>query len=233
MSDFRREESGCIKENFCNNYCMLKNRENLLRKFLSISTIILVFCLGSACADKNIIPVTGIDPRALPLLNTMTMMAGTVEAIGQTATAYSFTPTSSPIPTATPNENEIKNLISNAIKDKLIATLGAEITVIDVKFGPVGAQVYTDLYIEINCVSDNSSVCPSNQVIVAVVDSCKEKKKKVIENVPSTIQKMAITIYNPGYSTIVIESKWSDVVDYFNDKLSADAFGRLIAYIQY
>ena len=204
-----------------------------MKKCSVVLVIFTLFALLAACIDdKVIIPVTG-NASAQPLLDTMTAIAKTVEGIAGSATAYAATQTPSPIPTSTPSENEIKNLISDAIKDKLIATLGAKITVIDVKFGPVGAQVFTDLYIEINCVSDNSNVCPANQVIVAVVDSCKEKKKRVIENVPGTTQKLAITIYNPGYSTTVIEATWSDVVDYFNNKISADIFGRLIKYTQY
>ena len=204
-----------------------------MKKGSIVSILFILFASLAACMDDEIIiPVTG-NASAQPLLDTMTAIAKTVEGIAGSATAYAATLTPTPRPTATPNENEIKNIISDAIKDKLIASLGAKISVVDVKFGPVGAQEYTDLYIEINCASDNGSVCPSNQVIVAVVDSCKEKKKKVIENVPGSTQKLAITIYTPGYSTTVIEAKWSDVVAYFNDKITADVFGRLITYAQY
>jgi len=204
-----------------------------MKKCLVVSVVFILLVSLAACIDEEIIiPVTS-NASAQPLLDTMTAIAKTVEGIAGSATAYAATLTPTPRPTATPNQNEIKNLISDAIKDKLIATLGAKITVVEVKFGPVGAQVFTDLYIEVNCVSDNGNVCPSNQVIVAVVDSCKEKKKKVIENVPGTTQKLTITIYNPGYSTTVIEANWSDVVDYFNDKITADIFGRLIESTQY
>lgn len=212
---------------------MLKTRDGFLKKFLAVSTIFIVFGLGSACADRGLIPVTGINPKAQPLLDTMTAIAKTVEGLAGSATAYAATYTPSPIPTATPNENEIRNLISNAIKDKLISSLGVKITVGDVKFGPVGAQKYTDLYIEMNCVSDNNNVCPSSQVVSVVVDSCKEKKKKFLENIPFEIQVLIITIYDPGHSVQVVEADWPDVLAYINGDIPAETFSRLIRYYQY
>jgi hypothetical protein len=155
---------------------MLKTRAVFLKRTLAVSTLSLVFIFGSACADE-MIPVTGsnLNPSALPLLYTMTSMANTVEVLGQTVTAYAATLTPSPVPTKIPDENELKKLISETIKNQLVATLGAKITVVDVKFGPVGAQEYSSLYVEMNCISDNNGTCPSTQAIIAVVDSCKEK----------------------------------------------------------
>ena len=104
---------------------------------------------------------------------------------------------------------------------------------VDVKFGPVGAQKYTQLYVEMNCVSNGSNICPPSQVVSAVVDACKDKKKKFLANVPFDTEKLIITIYNPGHATQVVEAKWSDVRDYLNDDMTADVFGRLITYTQY
>ena len=215
---------------------MLKNREGFLKKFLAASTILLVFVFGSACTDRGLIPVTGIDPKAQPLLNTLTVIAGTVEAIGQTATAYSFTPTPSntpPPPTKVPDPNVLRNLLSDTINGKLIAILGARITVVNVSYGPGGALIFTELYIEMSCESQNNSVCPSPQVVTAVIDSCKEKKKKVMENVPSTTELLVITIYDPGHSVQVVEADWSDVLAYINGDIPAEIFGKLIRYAQY
>ena len=207
-----------------------------MKRFLAVSTIFFVLGLGSACVDKGLIPVTGIDPKAQPLLNTLTVIAGTVESIGQTATAYSFTPTPSntPLPpTKVPDPIELRNLLSNTIKDELIAILGAKITVVNVSYGPGGAQVFTELYIEMNCESQNNSVCPSPQVVIAVIDTCKEKKKKVIENVPSTTQVLVITIYDPGHSTQIVEANWADVLAYINNDIPAEVFSGLLRYVQY
>lgn len=178
------------------------------------------------------IPVTG-NASAQPLLDTMTAIAITVEGIAGSATAYAATPTPTPVPTATPSENEIKTLISNTIKDKLIASLGMKITVVDVKFGPVGAQKFTDLYIEMSCMSDNNNVCLSSQVVSAVVDSCKEKKKKFLENIPFETQMLIITIYDPGHATQVVEADWSDVLAYINGDMTAGSFSERIRYTQY
>ena len=210
------------------------NREILMKKCSVVLVLFILFALLVACGnDPTIIPVTGSNPSAQPLLDTMTAIAKTVEGIAGSATAYAATPTPSPTPTPIPNENEIKSLIDNTIKDKLIASLGVKITVVDVKFGPVGAQKFTHLYVEMNCMSNGSNICPPSQVISAVVDSCKEKKKKFLANVPVDTEKLVITIYDPGHATQVVEAKWSDVLDYINDDMTADVFSRLITYAQY
>jgi hypothetical protein len=212
---------------------MLKNREAFLKRFLAISTILLVFYLGSACADENIIPVTGIDPTVQSLMNTLTVIASTVDAIGQTATAYSFTPTPSSTPTKIPDSTALRNLLSDTINGKLIAVLGAKITVVNVSYGPGGAQVFTELYIEMNCESQNNSVCPSTQVVTAIIDSCKEKRKKVEENVPGTTQLLVITIYDPGHATQIVEADWPDVIAYIDGNIPAEIFSKLLRYTQY
>ncbi len=204
-----------------------------MKKYSVVMVLIILYVLLAACIDDTaMIPVTG-NPSAQPLLDTMTAIAKTVEGIAGSATAYAATPTPSLTPTPTPDENEIKNLISDAIKDKLIASLGMKITVVDVKFGPVGAKKYTELYIEMNCVSDNNNICSSSQVVSAVVDSCKEKKKKFLENIPFETQVLIITIYDPGHATQVVEADWTDVLDYINGDMNAGVFSRLIRYTHY
>lgn len=209
-----------------------------MKKILTVSTILLIFGFGSACADKSLISVTSsdIDPRALLLLNTMTIMAGTVESLGQTVTAYAFTPTPSNTPeppTKVPDATELRGLLSDTIKDELIATLGANISVVNVSFGPVGAQEFTELYIEIKCESQNNSSCPSSQAVAVVVDTCKDKKKKVIENIPNTTKLLVITIYDPGHSTQIVETDWSDVLAYMNGDIQPEIFIKLLRYVQY
>jgi len=203
-----------------------------LRKFLAISTIMLVFSLGSACSDKKLIPVTSIDTKALPYLYTLTVMASTAESIGQTVTAIAFTPTPTSTPTRVPDPTELRNLLTNAINGKLIAVLGAKITVVKVSYGPGGAQVPTELYIEVNCESENLSVCPLAQVVTAVIDACKEKKKKVVENIPGATQLLVITIYDPGHATQIVQADWAHVLAYLNDEITAENFSQLIRYTQ-
>jgi hypothetical protein len=213
---------------------MLKNREALMKRFLAISTILLVFYLASACTDDSIIPATGNDdPTMQPLMKTLTVIASTVEAIGQTATAYSFTPTPSSTPTKIPDSTALRNLLSDTINGELIAVLGAKIAVVDVSYGPRGAQVFTELYIEMNCESQNHSVCPSPQVVTAVIDSCKENKKKVKANVPTTTQLLVITIYDPGHATQVVEADWPNVTAYLDGDIPAEIFSQRLRYTQY
>jgi len=204
-----------------------------LKKFLAISTILLVICLGSACTDNSMIPVTGNDPTMQPLMNTLTAIASTVEAIGQTATAHSFTPTPSSTPTKVPDSTALRSLLSDTINGKLVAVLGTKITVVNVSYGPGGAKVFTELYIEMNCESQNNSVCPSPQVVTAVIDSCKENKKKVKGNVPTTTQLLVITIYDPGHATQVVEADWSDVTAYLDGDIPAEVFSQRLRYTQY
>jgi hypothetical protein len=205
-----------------------------MKKCLVVSIIFFLFAFLAACIDdKVLIPVTAPDPSVQPLLDTMTTIAKTVEVIAQTATAYSLSPTPTNTPTNTPDSGALNKTISDSINNQLLSAFGAKITVVDVKFGPIGAQEYTNLYIEMNCASDNSTVCPTTQVIVAVMNAFKDKKKKIMENVPVKTQLLTITIYDPGHSTIVVEADWPDVLDYLNDKLPAENLSKRIRYTPY
>jgi hypothetical protein len=124
-----------------------------MMKYLILLTIFFLFVLLGACTEEGIIPVSG-NPSAQPLLSTMTEIAKTLEVIGQTATAYSVTPTETPAPTNTPDQGVVNKLLSDSINSQLISTFGAKITVNAVKFGPIGAQEHTNLYVEINCIGD-------------------------------------------------------------------------------
>jgi hypothetical protein len=203
-----------------------------MKKCLVVSIILFLFVLLVACVDdKAFIPVTA--PSAQPLLDTMTTIAKTVEVIAKTATAYSLSPTPTNTPTNTPDSGALNKTISDSINNQLLSTFGAKITVVDVKFGPIGAQEYTNLYIEMNCAGDNNTVCPTTQVIIAVMNAFKDKKKKIMENIPGKTQVLTITIYDPGHSTIVAEANWPDVLDYVNDKLPAENLSKRITYTPY
>jgi hypothetical protein len=202
-------------------------REAFMKKCLVVLTIFLLFMFLVACAGETPTVVGTVHPSAKPLLTTLAVIATTAEAIGQSATAYAATPTKSP------DAKALKNLINNAIKDELITSFGAKITVADVKFGPIGAQEFTHLYIEMNCTGDNNTVCPTTQVIIAIIDACKAKKNKFLENVPYKTEKLTITIYDPAHSTIVVEADWSDVLNYINDKMPAGDLSKQITYTPY
>jgi hypothetical protein len=203
-----------------------------MKIYLILSIIFLLFILLAACNENSVtIPITG-NPSAQSLMNTLTEIAKTVEVIEGTATAYAFTPTPTFTPTKEPNPKEVSKTIGNAIKDQLISTFGASIALQDVKFGPIGAQEYTQLYIEINCTGDNSAACPTSNVIIALMEACKQKKKQVLANVPKSTQMVTITIFDPINSPRVLEINWSDVVAFINGDIPADVFSRLIRYIQ-
>lgn len=203
-----------------------------MKRFLVISALFFLLVLIAACSDE-MIPVTGtLNPSAQPLLETLAVYAQTVEGIAGSATAYSFTPTLTFTPTVTPNAPEVNKAISNSINEQLISTFGAKITVQDVKFGPLGAQELTNLYIEINCTGNNNAACPTNYVIIAVVDACKERKKKILENIPSKTQVLTITIFDPLANPRVIEVNWSDVLAYINGDIPGENFNTLVRYVQ-
>jgi len=203
-----------------------------MKKASALSIIFLLFLFLAACIDKTIPVQATVNPSAQPLLDTMAVIAKTVEGIAGSATAYSFTPTATNIPTNTPDVGEVNKTISNAINDQLISTFGANITVEDVKFGPIGAQEYTNLYIEINCAGDNNAACPTTHVIIAVVDACKQKKKKLLENIPSTTHVLTITIFDPITGPKVVEINWSDVLAYIDGEIPGQDFNNLIRYVQ-
>jgi hypothetical protein len=208
-------------------------REAFMKKCLVVSIILFLFALLAACVDdKVLIPVTA-NSSAQPLLDTMTAIAKTVDVMAQTATFYSLSPTPTNTPTNTPDPGVLNKTISDAINSQLLSTFGAKIAVVTVKFGPIGAQEYTNLYIEMNCTGDNNTVCPTTQVMIAVMNALKDKKKKILENVPDKTQILTITIYDPGHSTIVAEANWPDVLDYINDKMPAENLSKRISYTPY
>jgi hypothetical protein len=203
-----------------------------MKKCSVVSIIFILFALLTACIDdKVIVPVTG-NSSAQPILSTMTEIAKTVEVLGKTATAYAFTPTLTKAPTNTPDQGAVNKMISDSIDSQLISTFGVSIKVAEVKFGPIGAQEYTNLYVEINCTGKNNVVCPITQVIIAVLDACKDKKKKILENIPGTLQLLTITIFDPQTPPKVVELNWSDVRDYMDDKVSGDVLNTRIRYVQ-
>lgn len=203
-----------------------------MKKASVMSTIFFLFIFVTGCVDEKIIQVT-VNPSAQPLLKTMTVIASTVEVIAQSATAYSIPPPATDTPTKLPDPGEVNKTIKDEINNQLISTFGASISVVDVKFGPIGAQDLTYLYIEMECVGYNNAVCPTTQVIIAVVDACKAKKKKIIENVPKTTQVLTITIFDPVTRPTVVEANWSDVLAYLNDEVTAEIFSRLVRSFQY
>jgi hypothetical protein len=204
----------------------------LMIKASALSIIIFSFIFLVACANGTPPATATVNPSAQPLMETIAVYAKTVEGIVGSATSYSFTPTLTYTPTVTPNAPEINKTISNSINNQLISNFGARITVGDVKFGPIGAQEYTSLYIEIKCIGDNNSACPTTNVIIAVMDACKEKKKKVLENIPSTTQVLTITIFDPVTRPKVVEVNWSDVLAYINGDVPGQDFSKQIRYVQ-
>lgn len=203
-----------------------------MKKCLVIFTIFILFSSLAGCIDSTILAPATVNPSAQPILETMAVIAKTVEGLAGSATAYAYTPTATKAPTNTPDAQEVNKTIANSLKDQLISTFGAQITVENVKFGPIGAQEFTNLYIEVNCAGDHSTACPTSHVIIAIMEACKEKKKKLEENVPSTLQVLTITIFDPVNRPRVVEIDWSDVLAYINGDVSGDVFNQLIRYVQ-
>jgi hypothetical protein len=69
-------------------------------------------------------------------------------------------------------------------------------------------------------------------VIIAVVDAIKEKKKKILENIPSKTELLTITIFDPKTLPKVVEVKWLDVLAYIDGELPGEDFNKLIRYVQ-
>ena len=203
-----------------------------MKIYLILSIVLISFVLLAACSEDIVtIPITG-DPTAQSLLVTMTEIAKTMDAIAQTVTAHSIPPTATPTLTKTPDPGSVNKTLNDSIKGQLISTFGASIIVQDVKFGPIGAQEFTNLYVEVKCQGDNNAACPTTNVIIALMEACKEKKKKILENIPRSTQLLTITIFDPMNSPRVLEINWSDVVAFINGDIPTDVFSRLIRYVQ-
>jgi hypothetical protein len=205
-----------------------------MKKCLVVTTIFIVFALLTACKDNTVTIQVTINPSAQSLLNTLTVIASTVEAIGGSATAYAatLTPTNTPLPpTEVPNEGEVKRLLMKAVEGDPAAAIGAKITISDVKFGPIGSQEHTELYVELNCEGTTNNTCPSTQAVIVVINGCKARKK-IVDFVPTTTGILKITIFDPRSSPKVVEIDWPDVIAYIKGDVTAEIFNKLIRYDQ-
>lgn len=199
---------------------------------LSIISFSIIFLV--ACANATPPVTSTVNPSAQPLIETLVVYAKTVDGIAGSATAYSYTPTPTYTPTVTPDLGVVNKQISDSINNQLISNFEANIRVRDVKFGPLGGQEFTYLYIEINCEGNNNTVCPKNQVIIAVVDACKEKKKKLLESIPQSTEMLTITIFDSRVSQLwIVDINWNDVLKYIDGKISSDEFINGIRSTQY
>jgi len=203
-------------------------------KASALSVIILSFTFLVACGDGTPSAATAtMNPTAQVLVMTLQYYDTTLDGIKGSATSYAYTPTLTPTPTNTPNRDAVNKQISNSINEQLISNFDANISVQDVKFGPIGGEVLTEFYVEINCTGNTSVNCPTNQVIVAVVTACKEKKKNVLANIPKSTEKLTITIFDSaGSQPRVVDIKWSDVMDFIDDKISGEDFRQRIRYVR-
>jgi hypothetical protein len=203
-----------------------------MKKALVVSVMIFLYAFLAACMDGTIDVTPTVNPTAQALMETIAIIEKTREGISASATAYSYTPTFTKAPTNTPDKETVIKIISDSINNQLISTFGADIRVEDVDFGPLGAQELTYLYIEIYCAGDNNAACPTSHVIIAVVDACKERKKKVLDNISKSTNMLTITIFDPVAQPRVVEVNWSDVLDYINNDLTGDEFIARIKYVQ-
>jgi len=197
-----------------------------MKKCFSISILLFSLLFLEACLDDTLTPTPTVHPSAAPLLKTM-------EAIGGTATAYAATLTPTLTPTKIPDQEGLLKAIRNGMKEQLGSSFGAKITVKDVKLGPIGSQYITNLYIEIDCASENNSVCPTSQVMIALMETCKDKKKQIGGNVPETTDTLTVTIFDPVNSPRVVEIDWSIVQKYMDEKADGEEINKRIRYTQY
>jgi hypothetical protein len=148
---------------------------------------------------------------------------GTAVANTQTAAVWTPTITFTPDPDESKIVDWLNQNLSNA--DSLEQNLDAKYQVGDVVFqAPYG--VLTIMRVDAHCECATSTQCCSpGRMFIMVIRALKDKKDKVFEQVPPSVNELDVVCYNgrtAAFATMV--ASWPDVEDYLNEKINGVQF---------
>ena len=193
----------------------MKKNLALIIVFTLFILILIVGCTSSE-TPVSVVVIT-INPSAEPLLETMTVIARTVESIGQTATEYAatLTPTqtasSTPTPTKIPDPGKVKEILNKAIKNELRNAMDTDMQVDEVIFRPEEAPPFTELEIRMTCDHQGDQECDPIRVFVELVNACK-KKNDALDYISNAPQIMWVSITTENNRTWTAYANWVDVI---------------------
>lgn len=151
---------------------------------------------------------------------------GTNVALTQTATMWTPTPIT-PSPTPSPNQAVIVDALNSALRgaDPLGEAIDAKFHVADVGFSTNGnPPILFTLRVHVECEWIIKSSCTTERAFVVLIHALenKEVRKKVIEQIPTTIEFAQIDAFDHMVQIGSLAIRWEDVLSYTRGEINGD-----------
>ena len=181
-----------------------------MKRLLAIIPVFLLIFIN-AC-DVNESPVTS--------------GVGTAVALTQTATMWTPTPIT-PSPTPSPNQAIIVDALNGALRgaDPLGEAIDAKFHVADVGFDANGnPPILITLRIHIECEWIIRSSCTTERAFVVLMHALEREgvRKKVIEQIPTTIEFMQVEAFDHMTRIGSLAIRWQDLLAFTKNEITGD-----------
>lgn len=150
----------------------------------------------------------------------------TLVALTQTATMWTPTPIT-PSPTSQPNQVIIVDALNSALRgaDPLGEAIDAKFHVADVGFDANGnPPILVTLRVHVECEWIIRSSCTTERAFVVLIHALENKdvRKKVIEQIPTTIEFVQIEAFERMTRIGSLAIRWQDVLSYTKGDINGD-----------
>lgn len=181
-----------------------------MKRFLVVIPICLFFILGACGAPTN-----QWDPSV-----------GTFVAQTQTATMWTATPVT-PSPTPIPNEAVIVTELNGVLRgaDPLGEALDAKFYVTDIGFDTNGNPPITNtIRIHVECEWVLKPSCTAERAFVVLLHAFEKDgvRKKIVEQIPSTIEIMRVRVFDHMVQIGMLEIPWQVLLEFANGDITGD-----------
>jgi hypothetical protein len=149
-------------------------------------------------------------------------------AVAQTQTASIWTPTPvTPSPTSVPKGAVIVEALNNVVRDAdpLGNALDVKFYITDIGFDASGnPPLVTTMRIQIECEWVLKPACTAERAFVVLMHAFENNaaRKKIIEQIPSTIQFVQVTAMDHMAQIGVIVIRWQDVLAFTSNEITGD-----------
>jgi hypothetical protein len=185
-------------------------REIIVKRFFAVIPIILFILLGACGAAGNV-----VSPDV-----------GTFVAQTQTATMWTPTPTV-PSPTSVPKEAVIVDALNGVLRggDPLEEAIDAKFYITDIGFDTSGnPPIIITMRVHVECEWVLKPTCTTERAFVVLMHALEREgvRKKIIEQIPITIEFVQVTALDHMSQIGIIEIRWQDVLAFTNGEITGD-----------
>lgn len=195
-----------------------------------ISFVFIVACVNTppATPTESPEPIETLNPVAVFALTEIVLVSTkaqeTIVALGDMATAASYTLTPTPEPL---NAEEIKKLLNKSIDLNYAFGIGCSVEKVEAR-PDTGNNVYEHIIIKMKCAGEENERLAPERAFVDVITACKDNGHEVADIISKhNIQYFQLWILesNSGdYPQIIFDSSWADVQSLLDNKITADEF---------